>query len=181
MLRLLALVVAAGVGGLPQKAFAQAAPGYARDATVVVRMHEIPGELAAREGGPSVEVQGDGTVSARYPAYMKRAGVYRAQLTALEVDDLVATAAAGVLDFDAAAARAATRAEVPSGGTITVVSDPDVTVLEVNVTRGRRRVAWPELRRAAARHPDVAALRGLAGAEARVRALLDRNDLTKVE
>jgi hypothetical protein len=143
-----------------------------------VQYRETIGEIA-EDDGPSLTVYGDGRTVAHWPAYMKRAGDYDVRLSRPEVDGLVASLVArGILDVDAAAARRAVRdaalARRAAGATVTVVSDRDVTTIELNTHRGRRAVAWAGLREDAREHPDVAAIRELNAARQDLVGLMDR-------
>jgi len=177
-------------------------PAFDRSgATVVLRYQEIIGALAADDPGPSVEVFGDGRVVVRYPAYMKAAGVYTTQIALAEVEAMVAEVVdAGIADFNhdavarelrqAQAARAAAAQPRASQGTIvTYVSDPSTTVIEAHLQpepgkRSSKKVAaarWTGLAGDAEKYPEVETLKDLAGAEQRLRALMQREDLRKTE
>lgn len=165
---------------------------YSRDpGAVVARYQELPGEIAEADRGRSVTVYGDGRVLVHHPHYTRSAGDYTTRLDAAELDALVgALVAEGVLTFDAAATRTATR-EAAAGARgaddraaadlDVVVSDVDLTVLELHANGVAKTVRWSGLRGDAARHPTVGPLQGLARAEREMRALLERADLQKVE
>ena len=168
----LVLAVAASVWLSP--APLASAGGYPTDgASVVVRYQETYGELG--DGGPSLTVYGNGRAVAHWPAYMKRAGDYDAQLSRREMDSLVASLVAnGVLDVDTEAVRREARAAGHAAGSPVIVSDPDVTTIELNTDRGRRTVRWTGLRADARAHPDVAAIQALHAARKDLSGVMDR-------
>jgi hypothetical protein len=174
-LLVLAAVACVRVAAVP---LARAAGGYPTDGgTVVVHYQEALGELA--EGGPSLTVYGDGRAVAHWPGYMKRAGDYDVQLSPREMDALVSSLVAnGVLDVDTAALRRAVRdakaAERAAGAPITIVSDPDVTTIELTTVQGRRTVRWAGLREAAREHPDIPAIQALHAAREDLVGVMDR-------
>lgn len=176
-----------------------------RPDVAVVTYREVLGEIGDSDHGPMLQIFGDGRMVAHYPAYMQRAGDYEQRLMPAEVDALIRSLATkGVLDFDPAAARAATRssaaaarARALAAGQPAVVfeaADAATTVIEVAVERyqpstpgGRaadrhetRRAVWMGLRSDAERQPDVTALRGLAAAEQELRTLRERPGFTRV-
>ena len=173
----LALAAAASVwiAGAP---VARAAGGYATDGgTVVVHYQETYGELG--ESGPSLTVYGNGRAVAHWPAYMKRAGDYDIQLSRREMDGLVSSLVAnGLLDVDTVAVRRAAReakaAKRAAGAPITIVSDPDLTTIELNTDQGRRAVRWAGLREDAREHPDIAAIQALHAARQDLVGVMDR-------
>ncbi len=175
-----------------------------RPDAVVVVYRELLGEMAGTDRGPTLTLYGDGRLVAHYPLYMKRAGDWERRLAPRERDALLASLAAkGVLDFDAAATRAAVRTATQSARdraraarqpvVLFEASDQSTTVIEVTANRYvpatpgarevrdvQRRVAWTGLRVDAAAHPDVPALRNLAAAEQELRALRDHPGFTRV-
>jgi hypothetical protein len=165
---------------------------------VVVTYREVLSEIADADRGPLLQIYGDGRMVVHYPPYMKRAGDYEQHLTAAELDQLLRSLAdKGVLDFDATAARSATRASMTAAReraraanapvTVFEAVDASTTVIEVAVDRyrsatpGAREVqnlskrAWTGLRRrpTPSRRP---ALRALAAAEDELRASATRQD-----
>jgi hypothetical protein len=171
---------------------------------VVVTYREVLSEIADADRGPLLQIYGDGRMVAHYPHYMKRAGDYEQRLTGAELDQLLQSLAGkGVLDFDATAARAATRASMAAARqralaanapvTVFEAVDASTTVIEVAVDRYRsatpgarevqnlsKRVQWTGLSADAQHHPDVAALRDLAAAENELRALRERPGFRRV-
>ncbi len=178
-------------------------PSRRSDAVVLVH-REIVGEIAGADRGPILTVYGDGRAVTHYPVYMKRAGDWERRLTPGELDALLASLAArGILDFDAATVRAATRASQAAARArartarrapvLFEVSDQSTTVIEVSLARYRsttpgaraardvtKRVVWTGLRGDAAAFPDVSALRDLAAAEDELRALRESAGFTRV-
>lgn len=162
--------------------------------TPLVTYSEIAGAAGA---GPTLTIYGDGGVVAEYPPGWKRAGRHRLQLRRAELDVLVGTIVdAGVVDFDAAGVTAAVRAAESAQRAasvepqLSVVSDPDVTVVTVNLDRYQRvggpataaiskRVAWNSLTRDVRQHPTIGALTGLEAARQALRAVLVRGDYTR--
>ncbi len=178
-------------------------PARRPDVAVIV-YREVLGEIAGADRGPTLTIYGDGRMVAHYPLYMKRAGDYALRLAASELDALLRSLAAkGVLDFDAPATRAATRASLMAARQRALAAntpiqlfeavDASTTVIEVAVERyvaatpGARQVrnatiraVWTGLRADADQHPDVPALHELAAAERELRALRDRPGFTRV-
>jgi hypothetical protein len=171
---------------------ASAQVAYARDpATVVVRLTEMPGEIAAEEGGRTLEIHGDGRAVVHAPPYMRRAGDYETQLSAAEMDRIVQLVTAnGLLDLDAAATRramheadtAAAAAAAAEGRprTVHLELDAAVTRLEVRVDGVARTITWTGVQSDAAHYPALTALQALATAERELRALMERPDLTRL-
>lgn len=170
----------------------------------VVTYRELLGEIGDADHGPTLRIYGDGRMVAHYPAYMRRAGDYEQRLAPGELDLLLRSLGdKGVLDFDAAAARAATRASTTAahqrarqaGTPVTIfeAADAATTVIEVNLDRYRgtapgarevrglaKRVVWTGLQSEAQHHPDVAVLQSLAAGEQELRALRERPGFTRL-
>lgn len=176
---------------------------YSRDPATVVASYRVDaGELAEDEPAESVRVYGDGRVEVNVPHYRKDAGDFTAQLSAAEMDDLMAALVAnGVLDFDAATVQQAKRdaARLKGGGAATVLSettDPSITTIELRVgsnTTGAggaaaaagnevsKTVRWVGLQTDAQQYADIAAIRKLAAAAQRLQAVTQRPDLQRRE
>lgn len=170
----------------------------------VVTYRELLGEIGDADHGPVLRIYGDGRMVAHYPAYLRRAGDYEQRLAPGELDRLLRSLGdKGVLDFDVAAVRAATRASVTAahqrarqaGAPVTVFEavDAATTVIEVNLDRYRgaapgardvrglaKRVVWTGVRADAEHHPDVAAIQKLAAGEQELRALRERPGFTRL-
>jgi hypothetical protein len=203
VLAALALSASLGAPAAPAVA-AEPVVEYARDAgAVVLRYTEVLGEIGEKDHGPSLTVFGDGRVLVHHPRYATRAGDYTVRLRRAELDRLMRSLAAkGVADFDEPAARDAKRARLvaarhaalsaPGTATLSWVADASTTVIEMQLERYvpaaggpartgvHKRIAWNALSWDAARHPDIAALQGLAAAEQELRALFERPDLVRV-
>lgn len=200
----LACAASAGAAPLAGTAAAPIVEPVRRGDVAVVVYRELIGEIAGPDRGPTLTIYGDGRVVAHYPVYMKRAGDWERRLARTELDALLASLAAkGVLDFDAASVRAATRASAAAalarargaGQPVALfeASDQSTTSIEMRVARyvpatpGARaredvsaRAAWTGLRTDATRHPDVPALRDLAAAEAELRAVRESTGFARV-
>ncbi|MEO6027088.1 MAG: hypothetical protein ABIR79_09515 [Candidatus Binatia bacterium] len=205
------LVLATSVAAAPLAGDVATLPGRGaiieparRSDVAVIVYREVLGEIGGADRGPTLTIFGDGRMVAHYPRYMKRAGDYELRLAPSELDALLRSLAAkGVLDFDATATRAATRASMMAArqralATNTPIQlfeavDASTTVIEVAVERyvaatpGARevrnattRAAWTGLRADVDQHPDVPALRDLAAAEQELRALRERAGFTRV-
>ncbi len=179
----------------------QADFGYARDRRVpVVSFTEILGEIGDPDRGPSLKIYGDGYVVVHYPRYMKRAGDYALQLGPLEMENLVRSLVdKNILEFDAAAVRQRKReAETFAQGGIQTplftILDASTTLIEVRLDRYRpagyntqevrdvhKRITWYSLRSDAERHPQIEAIQNLAAAERELLALMQRQDLEKIQ
>ena len=66
---------------------ADAPLGYRRAAdALVVKLTELPGEIDASQGSPSLAIYGDGRAVVHRPAYMKNPGDHAFRLTVAELD-----------------------------------------------------------------------------------------------
>ena len=170
----------------------------------VVTYRELLGEMGAPAKGPTLRIYGDGRMVAHYPRYMRRGGDYQQRLAPGDLDRLLRSLADhGVLDFDVASVRAAkgaalraARDHAGGAGTPAVLfeaADAATTVIEVTLDRYRgsaagarevrglvTRAVWTGVRTDSERHPDVAALTGLAAADAELRALRERPGYTRL-
>lgn len=169
------------------------------DPTPVVRYQEIIPALQAAEPGPSVEVFADGRVLVRFPAYMRRAGIYELHLSAERRDALFqALVEDGVADFNEDAVAQARddlrreRRDLRRNSRLSAErhlrTDPTSTVIETRlsrrsaqVTKELRAARWVGLRGDAEMYPELRALSRLATAEQRLRALMDDPDLRALE
>jgi hypothetical protein len=172
--------------------------GYVEDPeTVVLRYTILHGEIAASAGAPSLVIYGDGRARVHYPAYMKRSGDRDVQLSRDEVSELLNRLdAAGVVDVDPRALRAEVRAAAQEAqvgvtradgiqeiGSVEYVADAPVIVLEMNVVRGqgaaakalRKVIRWQNLQGDARRFKNIAVIQGLAEAENRLTAIMERS------
>ena len=200
------LGLVAGAGGAraqaPQAAPAGAQPTFAYSgdpATVVLSFGEILGAIEDPDPGPSLRVYGDGRVVVHYPDYMKRAGDYSFQLGREEMGGLLRSLIEKeVVEFDEAAARRGLRqaaaARRADPGELFAVSDDATTEIGLRLDRytppaGRgperlgveKRISWHGLRAQARHYPGVAAIQKLAAARRELVALMEREDLAKVE
>lgn len=159
--------------------------------TVVVHYAETLGELAGPDRGPSLTIHEDGRFDVHYPPYMKRGGDYRGRLSPAALDALVGRLVEhGVLDFDPAAVRGAragaaerraARARALGEPSLFAVTDPSVTTITLRRDGIERTVSWSGLRDDARRFSGIAPLQGLRAAELDLRALMEREDLRRVE
>jgi hypothetical protein len=191
----LGVVLASGsVRGAPLADGAPLVEPSRRADVAVVTYRELLGEIGAADKGPTLRIYGDGRMVAHYPRYMHRAGDYEQRLRSGELDRLLRSLAdRGVLDFDAAEARASIRSgherarATGAPADLFVAADGATTVIEVNLERYRgtapgarevrglaKRVVWTAVQADAQHHPDVASLRALAAADADLRALRER-------
>ena len=165
-------------------------------AAVVVEYTVFHQMLADNDPTPLLRVYADGRVRVHYPVYMSRAGDYETLLAPDELQGLLADLVAdGVLDFDAEATladRAAAAAAARAAGRLYHVSDVSVTRIDVRVGSYRapgtsqaipdfeKNVAWPNVYTDARRFAGVSGVQGLARAEERLRAIMQRDDLTRI-
>jgi hypothetical protein len=165
--------------------------------TVIVEYTHIHHMLAEPDPTPLLRIYGDGRVRVHYPVYMAKAGDYELWLSAGELRGIVlGLAADGIMDFDPVAAkdewRGAKEAERGRGEAYHV-SDVTETAIEVRLQFYRpagatalipnlqKRVRWPNVHTDARRYPDLAPVRAVAAAEARLQALLKRRDLVRIQ
>lgn len=206
----LGLAVGLGLVGVASAGRAQAppaAPGGARasfaysgdPATVVLSFTEILGAIEDPDPGPSLRVYGNGRVVVHYPAYMQRAGDYTLQLRRDEMQGLLGSLLEKeVVEFDEAATRRSVReaaaAQRAGSGEFFAVFDASTTEIGLRLDRytpppGRgperlgveKRISWHGLRAHARRYPGVAAIQRLAEARREMVALMEREDLAKIE
>lgn len=164
-------------------------------ATVIVSYSETPLMLAAPDRLPRVQVFGDGWVWVHYPAYMVRAGDYEAWLSPDEIRSLLQTLS-GVFDFDAAAVESARKSIVEArqrqSGTMTYRSESTLEQIEIRLEEYRSgsraaaeridlKLAWNDIPSDARDFPEIADLARLNAARDGLRALLDRDDLSRIE
>lgn len=177
--------------GAPAPAAGDPAFGYRRAAdALVVKLTETAGDMDASEGSPSIAIYGDGRVVVHRPAFMKNAGDHVFQLSASELDRLVASLVAKNLPgFDGESARAAKRAALQtrlaarSGAepvTVRLVHDAPTTVIELHLTSTARAggidrtISWYGVKADAREYPDIAAIRDLAAAREELLLLMQR-------
>jgi hypothetical protein len=153
------------------------------NAHMVLRMTRHMGLVAGSDNGPRVVVWEDGAVDIHYPAFMKRAGDYRLQLSDTELEALVSDLIAdGLSEFDATLVREElAQKAAPSDEAGRVVSqemDRGFTEIEYRLPAADKEmvqgvVRWTGLQSSARQHPDVDALQDLAGIERRLLNLVD--------
>lgn len=189
-MRVAALVASLGlVLSLAQPA--RAGAGYSWDGrTAVIAWREAPGELGDARFAVALTVYGDGLVSVVRGPARRDAGEYTLRLSRPELDALVQQlVAAGVPSFDgavvargrrAAAAQRAAEARAGRPVTLRVTSDVGNTTIEVHLDQGQRTVKWNGVREDAREYPEIAALQGLAAADAALRALASHPRLRRV-
>lgn len=199
----LPMLLMLGVGAVkaaPPSVRSQLAFEYHRGPeAVVVRYVQVLTEVRAAEPGPSLTVYGDRRVVVHYPDYMVRAGSYAAVLSEGEMNDLLSSlVSAGVPGFDAAAVeqqkRQARLERFERTGRISTVAGAEVTRIELHLESYRpaepgaemqRNVQatarWEGLQWDAERYPEIDALARLAAAERELRALMERDDLERIQ
>ena len=159
---------------------------------VILELRTEIGMIAEAEKGPVITIFGDGTVEAYYPFYMKRAGVWRAQLSASELDTLVTDIArSGVLDFDAVFLREEKQdlaRDKSAAGELRHISDGEWTDLRVNLRLDSdstsapltRQIRWYNLDWDIREHPELVELQSLMDATVRLRDLGRSPAMTRV-
>jgi hypothetical protein len=204
------LAVALGLLGVAGVALAQTPPAapaeaqasfaYSRDpAKLVLSFDEVLGAIEDPDPGASLRVYGDGRVVVHYPDYMTRAGDYSFQLGRDEMEGLLRSLIdKEVVEFDEAATRRGVReaaaARRTDAGEFFAAFDAAATEIRLRLDRytppaGRgperlgveKRISWRGLRAQARHYPDVAAIQKLAAARRELVALMEREDLVKIE
>lgn len=157
------------------------------------------GEIAGVDRGPTLRIYGDGLAYVYYPVYMTRAGEYGYQLSESEMAELLGSLVVdGVIEFDSAEARLTVletellRRE--SEGTMHYVSDPSISVIEMNLVsytpKGasslqkanvNKTIRWSGLQSDARQYPKHAVIQNLAAAERRLLTFMERPDLIRVD
>jgi len=165
---------------------------HSADAVILELRTEI-GMIAEDEKGPVTRVYGDGTVETYYPAYMKRAGLWRAQLGPSQLDTLVRDIThTGVLDFDAVFLKEQKRElarDKSAAGELMHISDGQWTDLRVafrlesdNVTAPLdRHIRWYNLDWDAEQFPELLRLHELKNAVDLIRDAAASASLNKVD
>jgi hypothetical protein len=176
---------------------------YSRDADVVVASYSLTiGELENPDPGPSVRVYGNGRAIVHIPTYMKNGGDYAVQLSDAEMSSLIDTVAADeLLQFDPVAVRQAKKDSMQfnRGGGATgerilfEVTDPSITTIEVRVRPAAdggaagqapeitKAISWSGLEADEQQFPDIRAIQKLSAAKNRLRAVMERSDLQRLE
>jgi hypothetical protein len=176
---------------------------YSRDADVVVASYSLAiGELENPDPGPSVRVYGNGRALVHIPTYMSNGGDYAVQLSAAEMSSLIDTVAADeLLQFDPAAVRQAKKDSVQfnrGGGAagervLFEVTDPSITTIEVRVRPAAvggaagqadeitKAISWSGLETDERQFPEISAIQKLSAAKNRLRAVMERRDLQRLE
>lgn len=163
---------------------------------VVVSYRENWGELAEQDATPLIRVFGDGRVLVHHPDYTKKAGDYELWLLPEELENLLSSLLAnGLATFEPRAVKdlkqsrdrirveAASKAQQPAE--VFMVADASTSVFELNLTavsagESRRRVFWPNLHTDAENYPGIEPIQQLRAAELQLRALGERQDLSRV-
>ena len=178
---------------------------YSSDADAVILQYSLEiGMLKNTDPTPILTVYGDGRVNVHFPAYMKKAGDYRLQLTERELSSLLTSMIEkGVMEFDEKAvktmkknaARQRREAAKSRGETSEDVyySDGETTVIEMYLDgyrpagksgpmreKVRKKVSWHGLRWDAKQNPGIASLKGIADVEHELRGLVEHKDLQKI-
>lgn len=158
---------------------------------MILRMTRHIGLVASSDPGPRVVIWDDGIVDVHFPAFMKRAGDYRVELSAAELEVLVSGLLAdGLQEFDPALVREELVGKsTPTNGGGQIVSremDRGFTEFQYSlpVTENKGLVhgsiRWRGLQSSARRHPDVKALQDLASIESRLLELADDSRAVRV-
>ena len=173
---------------------------YSRDADDLIISYTLSiGEIAESDRGPRLQIFGDGFAYVHYPVYMTKAGEYGIQLSDNEMLTLLESLVAdGVVEFDTAGTRE-TLNEIDTyrrenEGVLHYVSDPSVTVIEVNLVSYSpthspglqqadvsKTLRWSGLEADAMQYPDYLPIQNLASAERGLRAFMERTDLVKLD
>ena len=163
--------------------------------TRIISYSETPEMLANPDLIPRIQVFGDGRVWVHYPEYMTKAGDYEAWLNPGEMHKLL-LALSGVFDFDPKAVKQSRKlikeARELQTGIVYYRSEDTLEELEVqldafqaNPVADKRAInlnlSWKNIASDAADYPGVVELQNLKGARNSIRALLERNDLLRID
>jgi hypothetical protein len=185
---------------------AQKAVGYAREANKIILEYTLMiSEIKDQEPTPLMRIFGDGTVNIHFPIYMKRAGDYYLQLSEQELEELVSFLDEnGLFNFDAPKIRKQRNEKLrklhaesiknDSEPVLFKTLDADTSIFIYNVEQyvtdhngslrvmpRRAKITWRGLKTDAKRFSSIKALTGLAAIEKRLKSIIDREDLIKIE
>lgn len=163
---------------------------------VVLEYNVIHHMLAQPDPEPLMRIFADGRVRVHYPVYMAKAGDYEVRLSTAELHGLFdELATSGIMDFDAEAVSAEkerVEAVERAGGVLHHVSDVSETVIDIRVKSYRpagsaaaiadfeKSIRWPNIHTDAQRFKGIAEVQALARAVERLRAIINRSDLSRV-
>jgi hypothetical protein len=169
---------------------------YSTDPEVVILSYsETPQMLANPDIIPRIQVFGDGRVWVHYPQYMTKAGDYGTWLNPGEMRQLL-LAMSGVFEFDPKAVKKSRKlikeAREQQDGIVYYRSDDTVEEMNIqvesyqaNLNTAKRvinqKFSWKNIASDAKDYPEVVELQKLKGARNSIRALLDRDDLLRVD
>lgn len=169
---------------------------YSQDPdTRIISYSETPEMLANPGLIPRIQVFGDGRVWVHYPEYMTKAGDYETWLNPGEMHQLL-LALSGVFDFDPKAVKQSRKlikeAREQQAGIVYYRSEDTLEEMDVQLDAfqaspavAKRSInlnlSWKNIASDAANYPGVAELQNLKGARNSIRALLERNDLVKID
>jgi hypothetical protein len=189
------LAQAAGKASSPGPSFA-----YREDPDqLVLRYVERPSEIAGPDAEQSLSVYGDGRVVTRRPPFATRPGSWGGSLSRAEVQELLRSLLEdGIVEFDEEQVRQSRRdlkrQRRLQTGELHEVSDADTVTIEVFLERYRgtgpgarerrdvvKRVTWRSLRSDLRRYPELTELQRLGSAHAKLRAVMDRPDLSRLD
>lgn len=164
----------------------------------IIEYTQVHYMLADPDPEPLLRIYGNGRVHLHQPGYMKRSGDYELWLNPKELNDLlISLSQDGILDFDPAVARShkqqlETRRRV-TNGTMFYVSDTTETIINIRldeyrrnsaykgVVNMRKRFSWKNLEHDARNYPESELIRRAMAGEQKLRALINRTDMQKLE
>lgn len=177
-------------------AFAQPIFSHSLDPDArIISYSETPQMLGNPDRTPRIQVFGDGWVWVHYPLYMKKAGDYGIQLNPGELRQLL-LALSGIFDFDRQAVgqakKAIKAAREQQTGIMHYRSEDTLEEIalqldgfQANPGAAARSIdlqlSWKNIASDARNYPELAELQKLNGARNSIRALLERDDLLRVD
>ena len=196
MFKYLTGVLIAHLIAVASPAWAQPFFSYSPDPnTRVISYSETPEMLATPDLIPRIQVFGDGRVWVHFPEYMTKAGDYETWLNSGEMH-LLLLALSGAFDFDPKAVKQSRKlikeAKEQQSGIIYYRSDDILEEVAVRLdsfqansaaaTRGiNLNISWKNIVSDASDYPEIAGLQKLKGARNSIRALLERDDLVRLD
>ena len=162
---------------------------------LIISYSETPQMLGNPDLTPRIQVFGDGRVQIHYPHYMQRAGDYEVYLNPGEMRQLL-LAMSGIFDFDSQAVKHARKAVKEHRETLEGVvyyrSEDTLEQFEILLDAYRsdqaaksevinQQLKWNNIEADAVAYPELEELQKLKGARNSIRALLERDDLVKVQ
>lgn len=167
---------------------------YPQNNSHVVMTYRIHNEIVSVETPPLITIYGNGKVRIHYPNYMKKAGDYEFWLSDTELDDLLSSMNNdGLMDYSSPLLEQqyAEALEVQQDSyDLFEISDQTTTIIRFNINRSvnanssetiNKELKWQSLEQIPQGLSNHPVLNDINRAETKIKALLDREDLIKIQ